>query len=148
MTSRHEAAAALAQLTIESFRLNARLLAEGDRLARPAGLTSAGWQVLGTLVMAGEPLTIAAVARRMGLARQSVQRVADALAGRGLVRYQPNPDHGRWQLAAPSPQGRRVYGKLEARRRRWAAALVAGSDVGEIRSALALMQRVRKRLET
>jgi DNA-binding MarR family transcriptional regulator len=147
MPDRHTAAAALAELTLESFRLNALLLAAGDRLARPDGLTSASWQVLGTLVIAGEPLTVAAVARRMGLARQSVQRVADGLAARGLIAYRPNPGHRRWQLAAPSARGRQLHRRLEARRRRWAATLTAAGEVGELRAAVALIRRIRKRMD-
>lgn len=146
MDRRHAAAAALAELTLESFRLNSLLLGEGDRLASPDGLTSASWQVLGTLVLAGEPLTVAAVARRMGLARQSVQRVADGLAGRGLVRYRANPDHQRWQLALPTARGRALHRRLEARRRRWATALTAGTELGELRAAVALIRRIRGRI--
>ncbi len=141
-----DAAAALAELTLESFRLNSLLLAAGDRLARPEGLTSAGWQVLGTLVLAGEPLTVAAVARRMGLARQSVQRVADALASRGLVAYRPNPDHQRWQLVAPTRTGRALHQRLEARRHAWAAHLTAGTELTELRAAGELIRRIRARI--
>lgn len=147
MTRRQDAAAALAELTLESFRLNALLLAAGDRLARPEGLTSASWQVLGTLVIAGEPLTIAAVARRMGLARQSVQRVADGLAARGLITYRSNPEHRRWQLAAPSARGRQLHRRLETRRKRWAATLTAAGEVAELRAAVALIRRIRQRMD-
>jgi DNA-binding MarR family transcriptional regulator len=146
MARTRDAAAALAELTLESFRLNSLLLAAGDRLARPEGLTSAGWQVLGTLVLAREPLTVAAVARRMGLARQSVQRVADALAGRGLVAYRPNPDHQRWQLVAPTRTGRALHQRLEARRRAWAGRLTAGAELAELRAAGELIRRIRARI--
>jgi DNA-binding MarR family transcriptional regulator len=144
--SRQRVAAALAELTLESFRLNGLLLAEGDRMARPEGLTSAGWQVLGTLMLAGEPLTIAGIARRMGLTRQSIQRVADVLATRGLIRYQPNPAHPLWQLAGPSPQGRALHRRLERRRQRWAGSLVADMELAELESAAELIRRVRQRI--
>ena len=59
------------ELLVEVFRVNGLLLAAGDDLARPAGLTSARWQVLG--VVDHGPVTVAQVARIMGLTRQSVR---------------------------------------------------------------------------
>ena len=42
------------------------------------------------------PLTASQVARRMGLTRQSVQRVVDLLAAEGLISaLEKNPDHRR-----------------------------------------------------
>lgn len=93
MNAKYKAAHAFGELTLESFRLNGRLLATGDELARDLQMTSASWQVLGTLVLAGEPVTVAEIARRMGLARQSVQRITDRLAESKLV------EHGEPQAA-------------------------------------------------
>ena len=50
-------------------------------LAEPAGQTSARWRVLATVE--DGPSTVAQVARSWGLARQSVQRVADVLVKEG-----------------------------------------------------------------
>jgi DNA-binding MarR family transcriptional regulator len=44
----------------------------------------------------------------MGLARQSVQCVADALKDDGLIRYEPNPDHRRAKLVCLTEAGRKV----------------------------------------
>ena len=58
----------------------------GNRLGAGAGLTSARWQVLAALALAGRPLTVAQIARTMGLSRQSVQRLVDeARAGHVAV---------------------------------------------------------------
>jgi DNA-binding MarR family transcriptional regulator len=88
----------LSAAAITTFRLNGQFLALAEELARPAGLTAAWWQVLGAVL--GEPLTVAGIARDMGITRQSVQRVADILAERGLARYLPNPAHRRAKLLA------------------------------------------------
>jgi DNA-binding MarR family transcriptional regulator len=45
-----------------------------------------------------KPLSVAQIARNMGVARQSVQRLADNLERQGIVEYAPNPDHGRAKL--------------------------------------------------
>ena len=89
--ARTPAGDALGAVAIRVLRLAGPLTAAGDALARPAGQTSARWQVLAALENA--PATVADVARMLGLARQSVQRVADVLAAEGLISYDDNPDH-------------------------------------------------------
>src|SRR5438094_222673 len=80
---------AFTELILEIFRLNGRLLSAGDALTRPAGQTSARWQVLGSLDRG--PRTVAHIGRQMGLTRQSVQRTTDLLEADGLVSYVSNP---------------------------------------------------------
>jgi hypothetical protein len=58
----------------------------------------ARWHVLS--VVSGDACTVPFMARRLGLARQSVQRVVDALADDHLVALQVNPDHARSPLYA------------------------------------------------
>ena len=90
-----------AALTV--FRLNGQFLALAEELARPVGLTAARWQVLGAVLR--EPLTVAGIARSMGITRQSVQRLADILADDGLVDYVPNPSHRRAKLVRVTEAG-------------------------------------------
>ncbi|MEO3852795.1 MarR family winged helix-turn-helix transcriptional regulator [Streptomyces sp. B8F3] len=104
------AAALLDAAAAASFRLGGQFLAHGDRLAAPAGLTSARRQVL--YAVRREPLSVAGVARGMGMARQSVQRIADLLVARGLAAYEPNPAHRRAKLLRTTPAGRRVLARL------------------------------------
>jgi len=146
MNAKYKAAQALGELTLESFRLNARLLATGDELARDLQMTSARWQVLGTLVLAGEPVTVAEISRRMGLARQSVQRVTDGLAESKLVRFVSNPAHPRWNLVAPTQSGLRVHRKLEARREAWAVRLVADIPAQDLLIAMNVLRKLRLQL--
>ena len=85
------------------FRLNGFFLRAADRLTAGSGLTTARWQVLGAVLH--EPLTVAAVARNMGLTRQSVQRVADLLVSEGLCEYSRNPAHRRAKLLWSTDKG-------------------------------------------
>ncbi|MFE2521653.1 MarR family winged helix-turn-helix transcriptional regulator [Streptomyces mirabilis] len=94
----------LSRAALGVFRLNGRFLSVADELARPAGLTAAWWQVLGAVLP--EPLPVAGIARGMGITRQSVQRVADLLVGKGLAEYLPNPAHRRAKLLSPTAAGR------------------------------------------
>ncbi|AWW38453.1 MULTISPECIES: MarR family winged helix-turn-helix transcriptional regulator [Streptomyces] len=122
------------------FRLNGQLLAVADELARPAGLTAAWWQVLGAVLR--EPLPVSAVARAMGITRQSVQRIADLLVARGLAEYRTNPAHRRAKLLAPTADGLAAVSRIDpghaARADRLAEAL--GDD------GLAEVVRVLERL--
>ena len=107
---RTPAAEALTDLILEVFRVNGDLLAEGNRLTRPFGQSSARWQILGAL--RNHPHTVAGIARDMGLARQSVQRTADLLAAEGVVEYLDNPAHRRAKLVRLTSRGQQL---LESR---------------------------------
>jgi len=95
--------ALLSAAALGSFRLNGQFLAVAERMARPAGLTAARWQVLGAVLP--EPLPVAGIARVMGITRQSVQRIADLLVAEGLAEYRPNPAHRTAKLLQPTATG-------------------------------------------
>ena len=128
LPSRTPAGDAVSRLVIQIFQLNGRLLAAGDELARPAGQTSARWQVLAAADHA--PMTVAQIARAMGLARQSVQRVADLLATERLVAYVDNPRHLRAKLIQLRPEGLKALRAIQQAQCMWADDL--GTEVGEV----------------
>jgi DNA-binding MarR family transcriptional regulator len=138
--ARTAAGDAFSGLVVRLFRLNGILAAEGDALARPTGQSSARWQVLA--MVEGGPMTVAQIARTLGLARQSVQRVADALEATGLVGYEENPRHRRARLARLTDEGRAVLERIQAAQRPWADEL--GGAVGErdLQRANATLDRV------
>ena len=92
------AGAALTELVLETFRLYGALIAAGDRMTAPVGLTAARWQVLSSVAQAPYPAPVAHVAREMGLTRQSVQRLADQLVEAELLAFEANPHHKRAPL--------------------------------------------------
>ncbi|MER8090981.1 MarR family winged helix-turn-helix transcriptional regulator [Streptomyces sp. NPDC058316] len=111
--------------------MNGRFLAVSETLARPAGLTAAWWQVLGAVL--AEPLSVSGIARAMGITRQSVQRIADLLVGRGLAEYVPNPAHRRAKLLSPTEEGRAAVSRIDPGHAEFAARLAA--ELGEAESA-------------
>ncbi|MCI0398256.1 MAG: MarR family winged helix-turn-helix transcriptional regulator [Chloroflexi bacterium] len=131
---------AFSALVVQIFRLDGLLLAAGDALAEPAGQTSARWRVLAAVEE--KPLTVAQIARRWGLARQSVQRVANVLVEEGLAVYEENPKHRRAQLLALRPEGRAALGTIQAAQREWANRLGAEIGEDELRQASAILGRV------
>ena len=118
---------AFSGLVARVFRLNGLLAAAGDALSRPAGQSSARWQVLAMLE--NGPATVAETARILGLARQSVQRVADLLEADRLIEFVDNPRHRRAKLAELTGQGRATLAAIQAAQRPWANRL--GGAVGE-----------------
>jgi DNA-binding MarR family transcriptional regulator len=139
------ASEAFTDLVLEVFRTNGRLLAVGDRLAAPAGLTSARWQVLGAVEAA--PLSVAGIARAMGLARQSVQRIADLLAAEGIVAFQDNPAHRRAKFVVPTRRGREMLTTVNRLQADWARQVSDGMAAGELEAAAAILRHIRARLE-
>jgi DNA-binding MarR family transcriptional regulator len=107
----------LNDLVLNVFWLNGFFLDAADRLTAGTGLTTARWQVLGAVLH--ESLTVAAVARNMGLARQSVQRTADLLVEQGLCEYSPNPAHRRAKLLSPTDHGLDSLRRLGPRASAW-----------------------------
>ena len=117
---------AFSGLAFRVLRLAGLLEAAGDALARPAGQSTARWQVLAAVE--GQPASVAGIARALGRARQSVQRVADALEAGGLVAYEDNPRHRRARLVRLTPEGRATLALIQAAQAPWADA--HGATVG------------------
>jgi DNA-binding MarR family transcriptional regulator len=138
--SRTPAGDALSALAVQIFQLHGLLTAAGDALAKPAGQTSARWRVLAAVEDA--PATVSQIARAWRLARQSVQRVADALVREGWAAYEENPGHRRAQLLRLTPRGRRSLRRIQAAQRSWANE--RGAEIGEadLRKASSSLARV------
>jgi DNA-binding MarR family transcriptional regulator len=139
--------AALTRVVLEVFRLNGLLLAHGDLLSQDAGLTSARWQVLAAVRIAGEPLTVAQIARNMGLTRQGVQRNVDLLQRDGLLAFKDNPQHKRAKWVVLTRSGEAAAEQMRAIHRDWADQQSADLDVDELKAALVVLQKLRERLE-
>lgn len=145
MTKYTRAGAAFSDLVVLVFRLNGAVLDAGNRMTAPVGQTSARWQVLG--VIDERPLTVAAIARAMGLARQSVQRTADLLAQDGLAAYEDNPEHKRAKLLRLLPQGQQVLSVIEASQLEWANRVGAAVGEAELARAGAVLERLLAELD-
>jgi DNA-binding MarR family transcriptional regulator len=139
--------AAVTALILETFRLNGRLLVAGDALVRNLGLTSARWQVLGAVATAPLPLSVAQIARSMGLTRQGVQRLANDMESDGLLRFTVNPHHRRAKLVVMTPRGQTAYSAAMKRQVPWAQALAQGLTAQQIAGATVVMKQLRRRLE-
>ncbi len=142
-----EPGAALTQVVLTVFRANGALLSAGEKLAGEVGLTSARWQVLGAVEMADRPLTVPQIARRMGLARQSVHATVRAMVELGLLSLVANVEHQRSALVTSTPEGQRIYRSLQVRQAKWINALAADLDPADVRSASRVLHALLERLD-
>jgi DNA-binding MarR family transcriptional regulator len=147
-TKHTPAGRALTDVVLELFRLNNRLLAAGDRLVGDLGLTSARWQVLGTIVVSDRAQPVAWLARDMGGNRQNVQRIVNDLAADGLVSFQPNPHHRRAQLVVLTERGKQAFDAAMRLQTPWINELADGLRVTDIETTHAVLTKIRGRLET
>jgi len=144
---RTQAGDALTDLILETFRLNGALLEAGNQLTDPLGLTSARWQVMGAVAQAGQALTVAQIARRMGLARQGVQRIANDLEAIGMVGFEENLDHKRAKLVALTAKGRKAMDQIDKAQAAWVNDLSSGLNEKRIKQALSVLRTVESRLK-
>ena len=141
-----ERARALSELASALFRVHGALTTRGDDVVAPLGLTSARWQVLGTLALAGEALPVPAIARAMGLTRQAIQKQVDLLLHEGLVSARPNPAHGRSPLFQLSGAGRAALARAEQRWALEAAFLSEALSPAALKATTRLLDHLTDRL--
>ena len=146
-TKRTRAGAALTDLVLDLFRLNNRMLAAGDRLVASLGLTSARWQVLGTIVAADRSQPVAWLARDMGANRQNIQRIVNDLATEGMVTFQTNPHHRRAQLVVLTEKGRRAFDAAMRLQVPWINKLSEGLQAADLETTYSVITALRRKLE-
>ncbi|MFF4267894.1 MarR family winged helix-turn-helix transcriptional regulator [Streptomyces virginiae] len=130
----------MALLVADVFEAAGVLRRSGEAIAATEGQTQARWQLLS--VVSEEPLTVAQAARRLGIARQGVQRVANDLVREDLAGFRPNPDHRGSPLLTLTPHGHHVLDKITARAADVHRALTADISTGEITRARTLLHRL------
>ena len=145
---RTSAGTALSEAILDVCRLNNRLIATGDRLVSRLGLTSARWQILGAIVNAQRPQSVAWLARDLGGNRQNVQRIVNDLHQEGLVALQANPHHRRSPLVVLTDKGRKTYDAAMRLQAPWINELANGLSARDIDAVRDVVRTLREKLET
>lgn len=140
-----EAGKLLTEIVLLTFRLEGGFLAAADRISGPAGLTAARWKVLGAVLK--EKRSVAEIGRVMGLARQSVQRLADILVAEGLASYEDNPAHKSAKLLAPTKEGYARIARLADRQTGWVNRASQGIDAAELAATRDMLARLITHVE-
>jgi DNA-binding MarR family transcriptional regulator len=110
------------QLTRAVFAAHSSVLRHGDEANATFGQSSARWRVMFNVAHGNG--TVAEIARQTDYARQSVQRLADALVADGLATYAPDPDDRRRQIITLTAKGSTLLAEMEAEFDRWSKRLV------------------------
>jgi DNA-binding MarR family transcriptional regulator len=128
------------------FRLNGLMIAAGETITRPIGQSSARWQVLGGLGYG--PRTVADIARSIGHARQSVQRVADLLIGEGLVVQRDKPNDRRTVLLELTHEGKAVLGAIYKGQLAWSNRITKGLTDKQLDALAAALGKIGDVIDT
>ncbi len=135
----------LTNLILEVMNFYGILREHGQRIAGTFGQSPARWQVLGAV--AERAMTASQVSRRMGLSRQSVQRLANELTVDGFIRTNPNPDHARAPLLDLTIEGRTIYNQITLLQIKWSNRLARQMDMDTLMQTHAGLLAIRTQLE-
>ena len=117
----------------------------GEGIAALVGQTQSRWQTLWTIGAA--PLTVPQVARRLGVSRQHILRLANDLESEGLVEFHANPDHKTSPLLALTARGRSVLDTINTAGREANEAMLrefSAENVAQLRALLQEFVRIVK----
>lgn len=110
MKTKLDAAALVPLIVADVYQLAGEFREHGETIAQTVGQTQARWQVLSAA--SAEPKTVPQIARRLGVTRQGVQRLADVLVEDGSATFAPNPDHRSSPHLVISESGRADLARL------------------------------------
>jgi DNA-binding MarR family transcriptional regulator len=112
------------------YELAGQFREHGETIARTVGQTQARWQVLSAA--SAEPKTVPQIARRLGVSRQNVQRIADLLVEEGWARFASNPEHRSSDHLVLTKRGHDALGRLTAAAEAYHARVAAKFNDNEL----------------
>jgi DNA-binding MarR family transcriptional regulator len=148
MPDETEHPALLPLIVADVYELAGRFRTEGESIAATVGQTQARWQVMSAASTAS--FTVAQIARRLGVTRQNVQRIADLLVKEGSATFEPNPDHRGSPHLVLTKRGQTALvqlGKAAARSQTKLAGRLTGTEIGAIHRGLRRMITAMNNLE-
>jgi DNA-binding MarR family transcriptional regulator len=134
-------ASEVAALVVAVYDAASALRQLGDAEAGVAGQTQARWQVM--YVAANGRWTVPQIARRLGVQRQSVQRVVNRLREEGLVDLAANPDHATSPLVQLTPGGTEVLAVINDVADTWHRRVANTADHNELRTTVRFLAWLR-----
>lgn len=134
-------------IVADVFELAGRFREDGEAIAASVGQTQARWQVMSAA--SADPRTVPQIARRLGVSRQNVQRIADLLVEENWANFADNPDHKASPYLLLNARGQAALAKITKAASQSHAQLarrLAGTDVGAFHRGLRqLIQAINDR---
>ncbi|MFI8278193.1 MarR family winged helix-turn-helix transcriptional regulator [Streptomyces sp. NPDC085929] len=135
----------LALLVADVFEAAGALRRAGEALAAAEGQSQARWQLMSVVSEDSRP--VARAARRLGVARQGVQRIANELVRDGLAEFRDNPDHRTSPLLALTPTGRRALEAITVRADAAHRVMGEGFAQADLAAVRALLRRLTRQTD-
>ena len=137
---------AYALLVADVFHTAGEMRRAGEAIAGRVGQTQARWQVMS--VISEGTWTVPDTARRLGITRQGVQRIADELVKDGLAAYAENPRHRRSAFLRLTTKGSAALTKITAIAQRHNQKVMALFSTDELMRTRDVLRRIVAALET
>lgn len=138
---------AMFELIVETLGTFFALRLAGRKLGAVTEWGGGSWGFLRMLVLGG-PQTVPDLARKRGVTRQRMQKLADELAADGLVGFVANPRHKRSKLVKVTARGERHFRRQSAGIEAMAERLARGRKAADLRAAGRTLADLRAQLET
>ena len=124
-------------IVADIYELAGRFRDQGETIAAAVGQTQARWQVMSAA--SADPRTVPQIARRLGVTRQNVQRIADLLVAEKSATYEPNPDHKNSPYLVLSQNGQTALAGISTAAQAYHARIVrrlGGADLAPLHRSL------------
>ena len=132
---------AVAALMLEVAQCFFRIRALGQKAGLITSWGGGAFGFMRSLALLG-PLTVPQIAEMRPTSRQRMQRLADELAGQGLVKFVDNPKHRRSKLVRLTPKGEARYRELNTRLLSIASTMAGGLSEADIRKAAEIVRQL------
>ena len=134
VTKRTPKAELLRQFILDMLQLDGAMRSHGEAMTARHGQTPARWNVL---TAAGcDVRMVPQIARRMGLTRQAVQRIANQLVQDGLATFVENPDHRGSPILRLTDEGTAIDDAISDRHARWSNQVARKLDERKMKVAV------------
>ena len=134
-------AEAIAELMLEVAQCFFRIRAIGQKTGLITGWGGGAFGFMRSLALLG-PLTVPQIAQMRPTSRQRMQRLADELAGEGLVKFIDNPKHRRSKLVQLTRKGDARYAELHARFLAIASTMGIALSEADVRRTTEIVRRL------
>ena len=134
-------AEAMAKLMLEVAQCFFRIRESGQKTGLITSWGGGAFGFMRSLALHG-PLTVPQIAQMRPTSRQRMQRLADELAGEGLVTFIGNPKHRRSKLVQLTRKGDARYRELNARFLVMAATIGVALSESDIRKTTEIVRQL------
>jgi DNA-binding MarR family transcriptional regulator len=146
LTKRTPRAELLRQLILDMLQLDGALRRRAEGMTAEQGQTPARWKVL---TAAGcDVRTVPQIARRMGLTRQAVQRIANQLVEDGLAEFVDNPDHRASPILRLTDRGVAIDDAISDAHACWSNRIARRLDTRRMETALEAIRDLLRVVES